>query len=57
MLAAQVGQVDWPAQIEAMLERASARKLPNMSGEELQAEVQAVRRARSSGEKKSRAGA
>jgi len=57
MLAAQVGQVDWPAQIEAMLERASARKLPNMSGEELQAEVQAVRRARSSGEKKSRSGA
>lgn len=57
MLAAQVGQVDWPAQIEAMLDRAGARKLPDMRGEELQGEVKAVRRARSAGEKKARSGA
>ncbi len=57
MLTAQVGQVDWPAQIEAILDRAGARKLPDMTGEELQDEVEAVRRARSAGEKKPRSGA
>lgn len=57
MLTAQVGQVDWPAQIEAILDRAGARKLPDMTGEELQGEVEAVRRARNAGEKKPRSGA
>lgn len=46
MLAAQVGAVDWPAEIEGMLERARARNLPELSGEEMAAEVQSVRRAR-----------
>jgi len=46
MLAAQVGQVDWPAEIEGILERARARNLPELSGEEMMAEVQAVRRTR-----------
>ena len=57
MLAAQVGQVDWPAEIEGMLERARARNLPELSGEEI-AEVHAVRRGRpSTSEKKRRASA
>ena len=46
MLAAQVGQVDWPAEIEGMLERARARNVPELSGEEIVAEVQTVRRGR-----------
>lgn len=46
MLAAQVGTVDWAAEIEGMLERARARNLPELSGEEMAAEVQSVRRAR-----------
>lgn len=45
MLATQVGQVDWPAEIEAMLERARARDLPELTGKEMIAEVQDVRRA------------
>jgi hypothetical protein len=43
MLAAQVGQVDWPSEIEGMLERARGRKLPELSGDEMIAEVKAVR--------------
>jgi predicted transcriptional regulator len=46
MLAAQVGQVDWSAEIEGMLERARSRKLPELSGEEMMAEIKAVRTAR-----------
>jgi predicted transcriptional regulator len=46
MLAAQVGQVDWPAEIEGMLERARGRNLPELTGKEIMAEVQAVRRGR-----------
>ncbi len=54
MLAAQVGQVDWPAEIEGMLERARARNLPELSGEEMMAEVKAVRgtRRESTGKKR-----
>ncbi|MBC5824936.1 MAG: ribbon-helix-helix protein, CopG family [Candidatus Eremiobacteraeota bacterium] len=54
MLAAQVGKVDWPAEIEAMLERARARKLPELSGKEIMAEVQAVRRTRRDATEKKR---
>jgi hypothetical protein len=46
MLAAQVGQVDWSAEIEGMLERARSRNLPELSGEEMMAEIKAVRAAR-----------
>jgi hypothetical protein len=46
MLAAQVGQVDWSAEIEAMLERARARNLPELSGDEMMAEIKSVRAAR-----------
>jgi len=46
MLAAQVGLVDWPAEIEQMLERARGRNLPELSDEEIMAEVHAVRRGR-----------
>jgi Arc/MetJ-type ribon-helix-helix transcriptional regulator len=43
MLAAQVGQVDWSSEIEGILERARSRDLPELSGEEMMAEVKAVR--------------
>ena len=46
MLAAQVGQVDWSAEIEGMLERARRRNLPELSGDEMMAEIQSVRSAR-----------
>jgi hypothetical protein len=43
MLATQVDQVDWPSEIEGMLERARDRNLPELSGDEMMAEVKAVR--------------
>jgi predicted transcriptional regulator len=52
MLATQVGQVDWPAEIEAMLDRARGRQLPELSGEVIMAEVQEVRRSRRNGTEK-----
>jgi len=54
MLAAQVGQVDWPAEIEGMLERARARNLPELSGEEMMTEVKAVRGTRRESTEKKR---
>jgi len=54
MLAAQVGLVDWPSEIEQMLERARGRNLPELSDEEIMAEVHAVRRARREITKKKR---
>ena len=48
MLAAQVDQVDWASEIEGMLERARDRNLPELSGDEMMAEVKAVRAERPS---------
>jgi hypothetical protein len=45
MLAAQVGKVDWPAEIEGS-SNVPAPESPELSGEEMMAEVQAVRRTR-----------
>ena len=52
MLAAQIGQVDWPLEIEGMLERARGRNLPELSGDEMIADVKAVRANRQNAEKK-----
>ena len=46
MLAAQVGQVDWSAEIEAMVGRARARNLPELSGDEMMSEIKSMRAAR-----------
>lgn len=54
MLAAQIREVDWPAEIEAMLDRARARHLAELSGEEIMAEIKAVRLATRTGIEKNR---
>ena len=48
MLAAQVGTVDWHAEIDAILARAQARPLPDLSDEQIVEKVRATRQARPS---------
>jgi len=48
MLAAQVGTVDWHGEIDAILARAQARPLPDLSAEQIMEKVRATRRARPS---------
>ena len=48
MLAAQVGTVDWQGEIDAILARAQARPLPDLSNEQIVEKVRATRRARPS---------
>lgn len=46
MLATQVGTVDWHGEIDAILKRAEARALPDLSSEQIAEKVRSTRQAR-----------
>jgi len=48
MLAAQVGAIDWRAEIDGILTRAQSKGLPDLSGQEIAEVVRASRRKKSS---------